>query len=328
MARKPRHNAPGHVHHVMARSIKELSLFEDNQDRRVFTGLLRARLKKTKYRLLNASLQHKHYHLTILASERPLADLLRPVNSQYAKYYNKKYDRRGTLFDGRPKSIVVQTSQYITKLICYVCLNSLRHRELHSMAELDRYRWCGHAALMGYPCEFDFMDTELVLKWFGDTVEQARANYLTVLQKDLHERPQTHVLELIRRANREVSHYDDPSCTVIGDEQFTREVVRQDHENQMRLSELKRRGWSLDTLAGHVGQRMDVDSGQLRRRCGRGALGRARQAFAYTGYRMMGVSQVKIGKYLGITAAAVSSLVAKGEAVAQAHRVTDIPVQG
>jgi REP element-mobilizing transposase RayT len=311
----------------MSRSVAEAELFRDDADRRVFRRLLRNQLKETGYKVIQATLQSNHYHLVIRASERPLADLLHTVHSQYARYYNKKYNRRGTLFDGRPKSIVIASTEYAMTVIGYVSRNPWKHKDCASMAELDRKRWCGHTALMGYETEIDFIDTNAALKLFGAPLDEARGAYLALVEKQTPEQAQEYVEELISRCNREVSHYDDITCSVIGGDAFTKRFVRIDHENRMRLSELKRLGWDLDTLAAHVATCVGVDRKWLRLRCARGELSRARQAFAYMAYRTMGVSQVEIGRYLGVSGAAVSSMVARGEAVAEAHGVTKIPTE-
>lgn len=81
---------------------------------------------------------NNHYHL--LLSERVedgLSLFLRKLNVGYAKSFNEKYKRTGTLFQGRTKKILVNNHAHFNYILHYIHLNPL---DYHTGSELWRER--------------------------------------------------------------------------------------------------------------------------------------------------------------------------------------------
>jgi REP element-mobilizing transposase RayT len=163
-------------------STAEISSCDDG-DRDVFCGLLRTYLKQFGYQCLAWSLLSNHYHLVLRASDRALGELMKPLNSRYARWYGKKYGRRGYLFQDRYKSIVTSDQKYVEELVRYVHLNPIRAGICPAMDSLDGYRWCGHSALMGKQ-RCGFQDTAQVLRRFGKDAASVKA----AIEKDRYRR--------------------------------------------------------------------------------------------------------------------------------------------
>ena len=68
-------------------------------------------------------LMSNHYHLLLRSSDEPIGTMMRRLNSRYARYFSKKYNRRGYLFQDRYKSIATQDQNYIEELVRYIHLN-------------------------------------------------------------------------------------------------------------------------------------------------------------------------------------------------------------
>ena len=311
MARLPRMSVPGKIHHIMAHAIDGLELFRDKQDRREFLRLFAEGLKRTRFRCYGWSLMDNHYHLVVRTNDLHLCELMRTLNSCYARYYNKKYGRRGYLFRERYRSVVCSDMKSAMRLLRYVHLNPVKAGMVHSLKELAWCPWTGHAALMGTMTN-DFQDASAVLGWFGDTPAKARQRYEAFVHKKLQEEDDAEFEQLIQRSNAQCGRYDDYACWVIGDEQFVQEVIRRDTEHRMRLSRLRRAGWTLAMLAEHVAARLGLDAGRLGEPARRGAYARGRSAFAAVGYRQMGVPQTRIARFLNVAPATVSCMVKRG----------------
>lgn len=59
-----------------------------------------------------------HVHLLMTPSDScGVSSLTKVVGSRFASYMNKKYKRSGTLWEGRHKSSVIDTENYLLK--CY-----------------------------------------------------------------------------------------------------------------------------------------------------------------------------------------------------------------
>ena len=74
---------------------------------------------------------------------------MRRLLTGYAVYFNHKHDRAGHLFQNRYKSILCQEDTYLLELVRYIHLNPLRAGIVLDLNSLDRYRYSGHAAIVG-----------------------------------------------------------------------------------------------------------------------------------------------------------------------------------
>lgn len=59
----------------------------------------------------------------------------------YSKFFNEKYDRSGALFQGKFKSVHINSNEYLLYLSAYVNLNNLVHRISTKDAALVRSSW-------------------------------------------------------------------------------------------------------------------------------------------------------------------------------------------
>ena len=94
MPRKPRLSIPGALHHVMARGIEGRLIFGGDDDRQVFLSLLSVGLEKIGFKCYAWVLMDNHYHLLLRTNENPLSELMRPLNSKYARLIRKKEKNR------------------------------------------------------------------------------------------------------------------------------------------------------------------------------------------------------------------------------------------
>ena len=83
--------------------------------------------------------------------------------------------RKGHLFENRYKSILCDEDNYLLALVRYIHLNPVRAKIIKTMAELDRYPWTGHRAIID-KAKYPWMDTATVLAQFGGTKRKAITN--------------------------------------------------------------------------------------------------------------------------------------------------------
>jgi len=108
-------------------------------------------------------LMENHYHLLLSErSEGGLTKFLRKLNIGYANYFNEKYEREGSLFQGRTKKILVNSSAHFLHILHYVHFNPLdyfppsrkwRTRNIPNPAKahnyLMKYRWSSYPDYCG-----------------------------------------------------------------------------------------------------------------------------------------------------------------------------------
>ncbi len=176
MPRGPRLDAPGVLHHVMARGIERRAIFRDDTDRADFVRRLAALAQAGGITVYAWALLPNHCHLLVRTGTRPLAGTMRVLLTGYAGAFNRRHKRVGHLFQNRYKSIVVEEEPYLLELVRYLHLNPLRAGVVADVRGLDQYPWSGHAALVGRRGA-PWQDTRTVLSQFGAAVGRARQAY-------------------------------------------------------------------------------------------------------------------------------------------------------
>jgi len=98
MPRSARLDAPGTLHHVIARGIERYDIFRDDKDRVNFLERLGDNIEKGEYQCFAWALIPNHFHLLIRTGIMPLSTLIRKLMTGYAVYFNKRHKRNGHLF--------------------------------------------------------------------------------------------------------------------------------------------------------------------------------------------------------------------------------------
>ena len=76
--------------------------------------------------LVSYCLMPNHYHLQLFQYDKEaITGLMRSIATGYAVYFNKRYDRVGSLFQGKYKASRVNSDGYWTHLSRYIHLNPL-----------------------------------------------------------------------------------------------------------------------------------------------------------------------------------------------------------
>ena len=91
----------------MARGLDGRYLFNDDDDSIIFLDLFKKRVQEVGYKCYAWVLMDNHYHLLLRTSERPLSELMKLLNTDSARYFNRKRQRRGYVFQDR-------------KVFCYI----------------------------------------------------------------------------------------------------------------------------------------------------------------------------------------------------------------
>ena len=184
MPRGPRLDAPGTLHHVMIRGIEQGSIIRDDTDRKAFVDRLGMLTKGSGTSIYAFALMTNHAHILLKSGKNGLPTYMRRLLSGYAQYFNRRHKRVGHLFQNRYKSIICEEESYFDKLVAYIHLNPLRAGLVESLAQLAMYPWSSHAVLMN-KVNYDWMDRDYVLQFFGRTAGSARRAYLEFLEEEM-----------------------------------------------------------------------------------------------------------------------------------------------
>jgi putative transposase len=127
-------------YHIYNRGVEKRNIFQDEQDYRVFLGLIKKYLsgenhnKKNRHpfislgekvQLVTYCLMPNHFHLLLYQSDDKAAitSLMRRVCTGYAMYFNDRYQRVGSLFQGRYKASAINRDDYLHHISRYIHLN-------------------------------------------------------------------------------------------------------------------------------------------------------------------------------------------------------------
>lgn len=96
-----------------------------------------------------------HYHLLFYQKEQgALTALMRAITNSYVRYFNKKYKRRGPLFESRYKSSMIDNQVYLEHISRYIHLNPREWRTYqysslsYYLAEGGRDKWVRPARIL------------------------------------------------------------------------------------------------------------------------------------------------------------------------------------
>jgi putative transposase len=72
-------------------------------------------------------LMPNHFHILVTEKiEGGISKFMQKLSTAYSMYYNKKYNRTGTLFEGRFKSKHLDTDNYLKYVFSYIHLNPVK----------------------------------------------------------------------------------------------------------------------------------------------------------------------------------------------------------
>lgn len=164
-------------YHIYNRGVEKRKIFLDEQDYKVFLSYLKIYLSpkinsandivsnengdyedqdKTiseiyklnnffnKIDLISYVLMPNHFHLEIKQkNKKEIESFMRSLITKYSKYFNKKYERVGPLFQGRYKAVLIQNTEYLLYLSKYIHLNPA---ELLTKGQtLIQYPWSSYS---------------------------------------------------------------------------------------------------------------------------------------------------------------------------------------
>ena len=194
MARQPRLSLAGYPHHIIQRGNNRQLIFMDVADRQLFLDLLEEHSRQFGVAIHSYVLMDNHIHvLATPSTAEALPGMMQAVGRRYVRYFNDRYHRTGTLWDGRYKSTLVQSESYLLICMAYVDLNPVRAGMVAQPAD---YAWSSHGHYTGQ--RTDKLITPHPLAWeLGNTPFAREAAYASLVQGGLAHRAQTAITDSV-----------------------------------------------------------------------------------------------------------------------------------
>ncbi|MCK4554610.1 transposase [Candidatus Parcubacteria bacterium] len=123
-----------------------------------------------------------HFHILLKQiTENGISKFLHKLSSGYTSYFNYKYNRSGSLFQGVFKSVPVKSDSYLLKLSCYINGNP----EIHKISKAENYKWCSYPDYLGKR-NGTLCNKNIILKDFANIQEYK--NLVDVIIKESRQR--------------------------------------------------------------------------------------------------------------------------------------------
>ncbi len=182
MARLPRLVVPGQPHHLIQRGNDRRLIFRDDSDHEAFLKWLREAARQFHVAIHAYVLMPNHLHLLATpADDIGLGRMMQWVGRYYVPYFNHKYERSGTLWQGRYKTTVIDSEHYFLTCSRYIELNPVRAGMTNNPGD---FRWSSYAHHVG--AHSDPLITDHALYWaLGNTPFAREAAYVELTRQAL-----------------------------------------------------------------------------------------------------------------------------------------------
>lgn len=165
MARINRVWFEGAKYHITSRGVRKLPLFYDDQDRRKYLTLLKEAMELYSYNLQAYCLMPNHVHLQLECIKTPPGRIMNYTHTKYAKYFNKKYDFSGHVFEDRYGSELITSIDYELEVNRYIHLNPVK---ANLVQRPEDYPWSSYRAYISHDKHPLHISTKKILSYFPD----------------------------------------------------------------------------------------------------------------------------------------------------------------
>ena len=322
MPRQARLDAPGTLHHVMARGIEGADIFRTDKDRNDFLVRLAEQCEAEALKVYAWALIPNHFHLLVRTGNRPIFGSMRKILTGYVVRFNRRHQRQGHLFQNRYKSIVCEEDPYLLELTRYIHLNPLRAGIVRTLKELERYPWTGHSVIAGI-VKREWQDTEEILKYFGRRQKVAVKRYIAFIEEGDSQRKRPDLIgggllrsvggwsEVVSMRRRGMGMASDER--ILGSGGFVERVIAETEAKERETLRLRGKVPELSALLREVAEREGMDEEDLRgARKARGVV-RVTRLFCQLAVRKYGHTGAAVARFLGVTTSLVNRYAASDD---------------
>ena len=144
MPRRARLSFPGIPWHIIQRGNNRSVCFHAEEDYQFYLHYLKEFADKFGCALHAYVLMTNHVHLLLTpAREDSAALMMKHLGQRYVQYVNRSYRRTGTLWEGRFRSCLTQSEDYVLACYRYIELNPVR---AGMVVKPQDYRWSSYHA--------------------------------------------------------------------------------------------------------------------------------------------------------------------------------------
>jgi putative transposase len=198
VARLPRLALAGQVHHVALQGHNGNPVFHDDQDRAAFVSMLGEAARQHRVMLHAYALLDDAVHwLATPAEAAALGRLVQSIGRRYVAAFNRRHGRRGTLWDGRFRSSLIEAE---TALVDATVLIERLPVAAGVAAHAGDWAWSSAAHHLGH--RRDTWVTEHPVYWkLGNTPFERELAHAHFVEEGLSPAREAQLLQALRSGN-------------------------------------------------------------------------------------------------------------------------------
>ncbi len=212
MARLPRFTIIGQPQHIIQRGNNRQIIFKKKADYKFYLEKLKDAAEKHECEIHAYVLMTNHVHfLATPHNENGISKMMQMIGRYYVQYFNARYDRTGTLWEGRYKATLVDTTNYLLTCMRYIELNPIRAKNL--VKRPVDYLWSSYSC-NALGVENEIITNHLEYKRLGKTVVERQLAYRQLFRSRF---PDV-TLNIIREATNK--------AWILGDAKFKKRIEK------------------------------------------------------------------------------------------------------
>jgi putative transposase len=144
---------PGISLHVRQRGNNRCAIFGDDNDYEMYLLMLQSALRRHRVAVHGYALMTTHTHLLLTPTTvEGTSKAMQLFGDRYVGYFNKRYQRVGTLWTGRYGAKAINDERYWLTCLRYIEQNPVR---AGLVVQADQYRWSSYAVhALGHTCDW------------------------------------------------------------------------------------------------------------------------------------------------------------------------------
>lgn len=159
MPRFPRSYIKTSFFHVITQGINKQYIFDQSEDIKYYIKIMYELLKEHNIEIIAYCIMNNHVHILIKTEiVKELSKYMQCLNTRYAKYYNKKYNRVGYVFRDRYKSEGIYSEEHLYNCIQYIYNNPVK---AGICLKAEEYPYSNYKKITGNTTDdYSFIDIE------------------------------------------------------------------------------------------------------------------------------------------------------------------------
>ena len=137
MPRIPRQKSESGIYHIMLRGINQQIIFEDDEDYTKFIDTLEIYKAVSGYKVFAYCLMSNHIHILLKVEKEDIDLIIKRIAGSYVYWYNRKYYRKGHLFQDRFKSEPIENDEYFLTALRYIHQNPVKAGVVEKIDEYE-----------------------------------------------------------------------------------------------------------------------------------------------------------------------------------------------